>query len=87
MVLYYGNKVYSDNEPYSGQHFDSSRIVQSKEYYKMPEKSTTAQEINMTIDDKLNRLYVTLNSHFEATNNYILICILILVIIAIKLYK
>ena len=87
MVLYYGNKLYSDNESYSGQYFDNSRIVQSKEYYKMPEKNTTAQEINMTTDDKLNRLYVTLNSHFEATNNYILICILILVIIAIKLYK
>ena len=54
--------------------------------YNIPEKSTIL-ETALSVDDKLNLIQNYLNSGLEKITIYILICIALLVIIAIKLYK
>ena len=52
----------------------------------VPEKSTIT-DTALSVDDKLNLIQNYLNSGLEKITIYILICIALLVIIAIKLYR
>lgn len=101
MVLYYGIQQSTSKEMSAEIHSsstfevsDNNKLDINKNPYKvsilrMPEKYSLMEEKyrEMSTDDKLNILYSTLTFGLETTTNYILICIALLVIIAIKLYK